>query len=48
LIADLQSRGYEVKTELVEAGEFWQAEARHQKYCDSRGMSPKDHYTKRF
>ena len=48
LIEDLKQKGYAVVTELEEAGPFWQAEARHQKYCESRGMSPKDHFTKRF
>ncbi|PHN04182.1 peptide-methionine (S)-S-oxide reductase MsrA [Flavilitoribacter nigricans] len=48
LIADLQTRGIEAVTELQEATTFWPAEARHQKYCDTRGMEPTDRYTKRF
>ena len=48
LIAILKAKGIEVSTELSPAGKFWRAEARHQKYCDSRGMNPRDHFTKRF
>lgn len=48
LVATLNAKGINVSTELSSAGPFWRAETRHQKYCDSRGMSPRDHYTKRF
>lgn len=48
LIRQLEDRGIEVFTQLEPAGEFWTAEARHQKFCDTRGMEPTDRYTKRF
>ena len=48
LIQQLETNGYAVKTTLEPAGPFWPAEARHQKYCDSRGMQPKDRFTERF
>lgn len=41
IIADLEKGGLEVVTELEPTSVFWQAEARHQKYCDSRGMIPR-------
>lgn len=40
LIEELRSNGREVVTQLEPAATFWQAEARHQKYCDARGMMP--------
>jgi methionine-S-sulfoxide reductase len=48
LVAELKEMNYDVKTLLESAGDFWPAEARHQKYCDSRGMVPKDYNKKRF
>lgn len=48
LVEDLRKKGIAVVTELAPAGKFWRAEARHQKYCDTRGMQPTDRYTKRF
>ncbi|MEO0338170.1 MAG: peptide-methionine (S)-S-oxide reductase MsrA [Bacteroidota bacterium] len=48
LVQQLESNGYAVKTTLEAAGVFWKAEARHQKYCDSRGMQPKDRFVERF
>lgn len=48
LIAELKEMKYDVKTLLEPAGDFWTAEARHQKYCDSRGMTPKNYSKKRF
>ncbi len=48
LIDQLRANDYDVKTQLEEAGPFWPAEARHQKYCDSRGMEPKDYRKHRF
>ena len=44
----LRKQGIEPVTEVVPAGTFWPAEARHQQYCDTRGMQPTDRYTKRF
>ena len=41
LVSDLKRQGYEVATEIESAGTFWPAEARHQKYCDTRGLTPK-------
>lgn len=48
LIQELKEMQYDVKTQLEPAGTFWPAEARHQRYCDSRGMTPKDYRKKRF
>jgi methionine-S-sulfoxide reductase len=48
LIRQLKAKGIEAVTELTPSAHFWPAEARHQKYCDTRGMSPTDRYTKRF
>lgn len=48
LIEELKNKGLEVATELEPAGPFWLAEARHQKYCDSHGLTPKSHRTERF
>lgn len=48
LMSQLKEKGYNIVTELQPAQAFWCAEDRHQKYCDSRGMSPADRYTKRF
>ncbi|MCB9296100.1 MAG: peptide-methionine (S)-S-oxide reductase MsrA [Lewinellaceae bacterium] len=41
LIDELQRNGSPVFTQLEPASTFWQAEARHQKYCDTRGMAPR-------
>lgn len=41
LIEELQRNGLLIATQLEPAATFWQAEARHQKYCDTRGMVPK-------
>lgn len=48
LIQQLEANGYDIKTNLEPSGTFWQASARHQKYCDSRGMQPKDRFVERF
>ncbi|MFN7120021.1 MAG: peptide-methionine (S)-S-oxide reductase MsrA [Saprospiraceae bacterium] len=48
LINALKINGFEVVTMLEPAGTFWQAEDRHQKYCDTRGMTPKLNRTSRF
>jgi len=48
LIEELKANGYAVKTTLERATTFWPAEARHQKYCESRGMQPRDHFQQRF
>lgn len=44
----LRKKGIEPATELVAATTFWPAEARHQQYCDTRGLQPTDRYTRRF
>jgi len=43
----LSGNGFRVVTTLEPAGTFWPAEARHQKYCEARGMSPQDRFTNR-
>ncbi len=48
LMLQLRDMNYEVKTLLEPASMFWPAETRHQKYCDSRGMTPKDYRKSRF
>lgn len=48
LIDKLIKKGTEVVTELQPAGPFWPAEARHQQYCDTRGLTPKSHQKERF
>ncbi len=48
LIRELKEMKYDVKTQLEPASTFWTAEARHQKYCDSRGMVPNDYRKERF
>jgi peptide methionine sulfoxide reductase msrA/msrB len=49
LIADLKSKGFNVVTELVEAGTFWEAEEYHQDYYDVTDKTPYCHfYKKRF
>ena len=41
LIEKLQRNGSEIVTQLEPASTLWQAENRHQKYCDTHGMTPK-------
>lgn len=49
LIAYLESRGYDVATQLIPAGIFWPAEPYHQKYYEKKDGIPYCHfYTKRF
>lgn len=48
LIAQLRARGLDVVTKLEPAATFWQAEPRHQKYCDTHNMTPKVKRKTRF
>lgn len=48
LMDKLRLNNYHVVTTLEEAGTFWPASARHQKYCDARDMQPVDRYTQRI
>lgn len=48
LIELLKTNGYDVKTLLEQASNFWPADARHQKYCDTRGFTPKSYNKSRF
>jgi peptide methionine sulfoxide reductase msrA/msrB len=49
LIRQLRAKGYDVATEVVEAGTFWKAEDYHQDYYVRKGSLPYCHgYTKRF
>jgi methionine-S-sulfoxide reductase len=48
LKAKLQERGYAVKTEIESASVFWEAEDRHQQYCENRGIQPKSFLENRW
>ncbi|MFC1655361.1 bifunctional methionine sulfoxide reductase B/A protein [Patescibacteria group bacterium] len=49
LIELLHEKGFDVATELREAGKFWPAEDYHQDYYEKKGDEPYCHgYTKRF
>lgn len=48
VMAALQDKDYNTVTTLEPAGTFWQAEDRHQKYCDTRGITPKKYRVERF
>ena len=49
LIKILENKGYQVLTELVKAGIFWEAEEYHQQYYQNNGKRPYCHsYRKRF
>jgi peptide methionine sulfoxide reductase msrA/msrB len=49
LIETLQSKGYQIATQLEPAGDFWEAEDYHQDYYEKKGSQPYCHvYTKRF
>lgn len=49
LISTLVQNGYEVVTELIPAGRFWEAEENHQDYYEKNGQDPYCHfYQKRF
>lgn len=48
LIRQLQKLGYEVATRLAPAGTFWEAEERHQKYCQAHGRQPQPNRVRRF
>jgi len=49
LIGILEEKGYDVATELREAGTFWEAEDYHQDYYQKTGSSPYCHiYQKKF
>lgn len=43
MIAALREKGLGIATTLESAGIFWQAEDRHQKYCDTHGIKPKEY-----
>lgn len=48
LITALQSKGYNIATKIEPASTFWQAEDRHQQYCEVRGMTPQANRVERF
>lgn len=48
LKAELKKKGYDVKTEIKPAKQFWQAEDRHQKYCQTRGFTPQSYWQNRW
>lgn len=49
LIKRLTDKGYNIATELISAGSFWEADDYHQDYYQTNGAQPYCHsYTKRF
>ena len=44
----LIDNSYDVSTQIIEASTFWEAEERHQKYCEVKGFSPKNYFQERF
>lgn len=48
LIKELTENGFDIKTQLEPSGPFWEAEERHQQYCDVRDMKPRSYFQKRF
>lgn len=49
LVLLLKDRGFDVVTQIAEAGTFWEAEQNHQDYYDTSGKQPYCHtYQKRF
>lgn len=41
LFTDIQSQGHSLSTELQPAMPFWEADRRHQQYCEIRNMTPR-------
>ncbi len=48
LLDELRARGHHPLTERTAAHTFWEAEARHQRYCEQRGLQPKIKRKTRF
>ena len=48
LVGELQKLGYEVATRLEPAAPFWEAEERHQKYCETHCRQPQPNRVRRF
>ncbi len=48
LISNLKTKGFKVVTTLEPVDTFWQAEDRHQKYCDVHHITPKESRVVRF
>lgn len=48
LIQKLRKLGYKVATRLEAATPFWEAEERHQKYCQVHGRQPQPKRVRRF